>query len=414
MATNITISTGGTTTVVTVPEKQNTISVFQNQFTTAEQNKLAGIEAGATTDQVLTEGTNINVVESNGDYTINLDDSVSLSGTLSVTGGINGDVTGDVTGNLTGNVTGDVTGNVSGNAGTVTNGLYTTSSIGDLSDVSTSGIGDDNVLVSDGSGNFTPKSTFEAFLSSAAQYNTDVSGPLPGIGGDINGDGIVNTADLLAFLASFGTNINLDGYVKALFTTDGSFVDLQENNPLTQLDYNSQSSNGIANLKTLDLTAPTDSDNYGSFTWTHNAQNDTVDFLSGVNATDWHLDSKIILQDTCRIQVDLGTNFETWLAIYMHIVNEYPTDPDRTFTVNLGQISYVFESDGFIDIPPGVVSASMSLGNISNQEKFFVTSTANNQRPTNIKISLHAGCRNDQGNGHVKLKVTDFKFKISN
>jgi hypothetical protein len=414
MATNITISTGGTTTVVTVPEKQNTISVFQNQFTTAEQNKLAGIEAGATTDQALTGGTNVNVVESSGDYTINLDDSVSLSGTLSVTGGINGDVTGDVTGNLTGNVTGDVTGNVSGNAGTVTNGLYTTSSIGDLSDVSTSGIGDDNVLVSDGSGNFTPKSTFEAFLSSAAQYNTDVSGPLPGNDGDINGDGIVNTADLLAFLASFGTNINLDGYVKALFTTDGSFVDLQENNPLTQLDYNSQSSNGIANLKTLDLTAPTDSDNYGSFTWTHNAQNDTVDFLSGVNATDWHLDSKIILQDTCRIRVDLGTNTETWLAIYMHIVNEYPTDPDRTFTVNLGQISYVFESDGFIDIPPGVVSASMSLGNISNQEKFFVTSTANNQRPTNIKISLHAGCRNDQGNGHVKLKVTDFKFKISN
>jgi hypothetical protein len=414
MATNITISTGGTTTVVTVPEKQNTISVFQNQFTTAEQNKLAGIEAGATTDQALTGGTNVNVVESSGDYTINLDDSVSLSGTLSVTGGINGDVTGDVTGNLTGNVTGDVTGNVSGNAGTVTNGLYTTSSIGDLSDVSTSGIGDDNVLVSDGSGNFTPKSTFEAFLSSAAQYNTDVSGPLPGNDGDINGDGIVNTADLLAFLASFGTNINLDGYVKALFTTDGSFVDLQENNPITQLDYNSQSSNGIANLKTLDLTAPTDSDNYGSFTWTHNAQNDTVDFLSGVNATDWHLDSKIILQDTCRIRVDLGTNTETWLAIYMHIVNEYPTDPDRTFTVNLGQISYVFESDGFIDIPPGVVSASMSLGNISNQEKFFVTSTANNQRPTNIKISLHAGCRNDQGNGHVKLKVTDFKFKISN
>jgi len=413
MATNITISTGGTTTVVTVPEKQNTISVFQNQFTTAEQNKLAGIEAGATTDQVLTEGTNINVVESNGDYTINLDDSVSLSGTLSVTGGINGDVTGDVTGNLTGNVTGDVTGNVSGNAGTVTNGLYTTSSIGDLSDVSTSGIGDDNVLVSDGSGNFTPKSTFEAFLSSAAQYNTDVSGPLPGNDGDINGDGIVNTADLLAFLASFGTNINLDGYVKALFTTDGSFVDLQENNPLTQLDYNSQSSNGIANLKTLDLTAPTDSDNYGSFTWTHNAQNDTVDFLSGVNATDWHLDSKIIIQETSRIQVNLGADVTTWVAIYMHIVNEYSSDPDRTFTVLLGV--YNFESNGFIDLPTGVVNGNSSYNpSIQDQDKFFVTSTANNQRPTNIKISLHAGCRNDQGNGHVKLKVTDFKFKISN
>lgn len=453
MATNITISTGGTTTVVTVPEKQNIISVFQNQFATAEQNKLAGIEAGATTDQVLTGGANVTVVESSGDYTINLDDSVSLIGTLSVTGGIAGNVTGDLNGNVTGNVTGDltgnvtgnvtgdvagnltgdvtgdvtgnvtgnvignlegdVTGNVSGNAGTVTNGLYTTSGIGDLADVSTSGIGDDNVLVSDGSGNFTPKSTFEAFLSSAAQYNTDVSGPLPGNGGDINGDGIVTTADLLAFLTSFGTNVNLDGYVKALFTTDGSFVDLQENNTLTTGTYNGQSSAGVSNLKTLDLTAPTDSDNYGSFTWTHNAQNDTVDFLSGVNATDWHLDSKIIIQETSRIRVNLGADVTTWIAIYMHIVNEYPSDPDRTFTVLLG--IYNFESNGFIDLPTGVVNGNSSYNpSIQDQDKFFVTSTANNQRPRNIKISLHAGCPNTQENGYVNLKVTDFKFKISN
>ena len=77
-------------------------------------------------------------------------------------------------------------------------------------------------------------------------------------------------------------------------------------------------------------------------------------------------------------------------------------------------MSYVFESNGFIDIPPGFVSASLSLGNQSDQEKFFVKSTENEERPRNIKISLHAGCPNNQENGHVKLKVTDFKFKISN
>jgi hypothetical protein len=82
MATNITISTGGTTTVVTVPEVQNNVTVSRNEITSDERTKLAGIEAGATTDQALTGGTNVNVVESNGDYTINLDDSVSLSGTI--------------------------------------------------------------------------------------------------------------------------------------------------------------------------------------------------------------------------------------------------------------------------------------------------------------------------------------------
>ena len=414
MSTNITITTGGTTTAVTIPEVQNTVEVTYGNITKAEREKLAGIEDGATVNQNIVAGENLNGGGNGDEVTLNLNDTLSITGSMLSLGGFTGNLTGNVTGDVIGDLTGNVTGNVSGSAGSVLNGLTPSSSIGDLSDVSTSGIGDDNVLVSDGSGNFTPKSTFEAFLSSAAQYNTDVSGPLPGNDGDINGDGIVNTSDLLAFLASFGTNINLDGYVKALFTTDGSFVDLQENNPLHQGSYNAQSSQGIANLKTLDLTAPTDSDNYGSFTWTHSAQNDTVDFLSGVNATDWHLDSKIIIQDTSRIQVDLGADVTTWIAIYMHIVNEYPTDPDRTFTVNLGQMSYVFESNGFIDIPPGVVSASLSLGNQSDQEKFFVKSTENEERPRNIKISLHAGCPNNQENGHVKLKVTDFKFKISN
>ncbi len=50
MATNITISTGGTTTVVTVPETQNNVTVSRNQITTDERTKLAGIETGATAD----------------------------------------------------------------------------------------------------------------------------------------------------------------------------------------------------------------------------------------------------------------------------------------------------------------------------------------------------------------------------
>ena len=55
-------------------------------ITSAERNKLAGIEAGATTDQTLTGGTNISLSESSGDYTINLDNSIDLSGTLDVSG----------------------------------------------------------------------------------------------------------------------------------------------------------------------------------------------------------------------------------------------------------------------------------------------------------------------------------------
>ena len=84
---------------VSVPD--NSVIEVTPGITDAERNKLAGIDAGATADQVLTGGTNISLSESSGDYTINLDNSIDLSGTL--------DVSGDATldSNLT--VDGDIT-----------------------------------------------------------------------------------------------------------------------------------------------------------------------------------------------------------------------------------------------------------------------------------------------------------------
>lgn len=410
MATNITISTGGTTTVVTVPEVQNNVTVSRNEITSDERTKLAGIEAGATTDQTLTGGNNIIVSENGGDYTISLDDSVSLSGSLSVAGGING----SVTGSLNGNVTGDVDGNVSGNAGTVTNGIYTTSSIGDLSDVSTSGIGDDHVLVSDSNGNFTSKSTFEAFMSSAAQYDFASGGPLGLVEGDLDGDGFIGLSDLLAFLGAYGTSPSLNGYIFATFSTDGTSVDLQANNTLNnssnhwayQLDTN--------DLKTLDLTAPTNSGNYGVFNWVHNGQDNTIDLLGGQQSSYWHLDSNILIQQPSKLYVELGTNTTTNVAIYIHIVNEYENDPARSFTTRLK--NFTIETDGEIDLYDGSVVTGVAPNNsysIYNQTKFFVLSTPNNEHPKNIKISFHAGCPQHEPNSHVKVYFTNLKFKIT-
>ena len=53
------------------------------------------------------------------------------------TGAVVGNVTGNTAGTHTGDVIGNVTGNVTGNAGSVTNGVYTTSSINALVDVDT-------------------------------------------------------------------------------------------------------------------------------------------------------------------------------------------------------------------------------------------------------------------------------------
>jgi len=100
MATNITISTGGTTTVVNVPEVQNNITVSRNQITSAEREKISNMVTldGAQTisgAKTFTANTNLNgsltvitgSVLSTGSVTVsNQDLSVTGSGDFSVGG----------------------------------------------------------------------------------------------------------------------------------------------------------------------------------------------------------------------------------------------------------------------------------------------------------------------------------------
>ena len=89
MATNITISTGGTTTVVTVPETQNNVTVSKNQITSDERTKLAGIEASAD----VTDSTNVlaaGAVMTTGNQTIAGNKTFSGTTTLSGTNLISG------------------------------------------------------------------------------------------------------------------------------------------------------------------------------------------------------------------------------------------------------------------------------------------------------------------------------------
>jgi hypothetical protein len=87
MATNITITTGGTTTAVTIPEIQNTVEVTYGNITKAEREKLAGIDPGATVNQNIVAGTNLTGGGSGDEVTLNLDADVSIT-SLEASGGI--------------------------------------------------------------------------------------------------------------------------------------------------------------------------------------------------------------------------------------------------------------------------------------------------------------------------------------
>lgn len=95
MATNITITTGGTTTAVTIPEVQNTVEVTYGNITKAERDKLAGIETGATSDQSIITNDGLSGGASSGDVTLSVDNTVvrttgnqSIAGTKTFTGSL--------------------------------------------------------------------------------------------------------------------------------------------------------------------------------------------------------------------------------------------------------------------------------------------------------------------------------------
>ncbi len=106
-----------------------TISLSNNTITIGTQPTITANIVGNVTGNV--------TGNSNGIHTGNVTGNV----TGNLTGNSSGTHTGLVIGNVTGNLTGDTfglhTGNVIGNASTVTNGVYTTSSINALADVDT-------------------------------------------------------------------------------------------------------------------------------------------------------------------------------------------------------------------------------------------------------------------------------------
>lgn len=112
--------------IVVTRTDANTITISAPSFTGNVTGNLTGNVFGDVTGSVTGDTTGFHTGSVTGDVVGNL------------TGYVNGNVTGNVTGDLTGDSYGVHYGNVTGNAGTVTNGVYTTSSINALVDVNTS------------------------------------------------------------------------------------------------------------------------------------------------------------------------------------------------------------------------------------------------------------------------------------
>jgi len=124
-----------------------TLSLANNTITVNTQGTITANLTGNVAGNLTGNSTGTHTGPVVGNVTGNLTGNSTGTHTGPVVGNVTGNLTGDVYGNLlgnsvtatflVGNVVGNVTGNISGNANTVTNGVYTTSSINALADVQT-------------------------------------------------------------------------------------------------------------------------------------------------------------------------------------------------------------------------------------------------------------------------------------
>ncbi len=151
------IKFASTTNITVTRTNADTITLSSTEYNGDTFGTHTGLVIGNVTGNVTGDTFGLHTGDVDGNVTGNLTGDSNGTHTGPVLGNVTGDtfgfhtggVLGNVAGNLTGNssgthtgpvlgnVTGNVSGNVSGNAGTVTNGVYTTSSINALADVDT-------------------------------------------------------------------------------------------------------------------------------------------------------------------------------------------------------------------------------------------------------------------------------------
>ena len=185
-------------------------------------------------------GTNLTLSLANNTITVSTQGTITANLTGNVTGNLTGNSSGTHTGPVFGNLTGDVTGNtfgthngpVIGNAETVTNGVYTTSSINALADVDTvtTAPTSGQALAWNGS-TWTPQTIVAGVSKIIAGTNVTIS-PTDGLGQvTINSTGITDVFDLGSFQQNFNNplsylldqvGIDFGSFISpATFTIDG-------------------------------------------------------------------------------------------------------------------------------------------------------------------------------------------------
>ena len=298
--------------------------------------------------------------------------------------------------------------------------------INDLSDVNITSIADLQVLRYDStSSKFINKSAFDTFMAAAAAIAEDNGEPIPAAStGDLNGDGIVGTADLLLLLANFG---------ESLFDIDAaqtfiSFLNIASSTEI-DADYfvpNVETVTSVANnLNLLQLVASSDDNSVSPADWVVNATDDYIQFYT-TDSTEFN-DSfyanstapaffKIVDTENSpsTFKVTNSGVEDIEFAFYVKVVREYPNEEDEESLVKVSQAPFVTNAESLTTGGQVVHLAGSGDSSLTIPANVcFVESTANSEIPESIKLYFYVAVQDGENGDTFSGHLTNLHLKVT-
>lgn len=278
-----------------------------------------------------------------------------------------------------------------------------------LSDVDTTGVSEGDVLVSDASGNFSPSSAFDAFMTAAVSVSTGM--PMnPAVGGDLNGDGLVNTTDLLLFLANVGAspaagNTQIE-FVDIPISTgnNGQYINFFDGNQ-TYENYNTQTS--VSNLELLNIGDATTTTSISPYAWSVSNTDEHIrlSITSGSEFGEWFENSSISIESPSTIDINTfsaGGVSQVSFALYAEVTRHYSSFSSETDPPVMLK-DFVSVDDGEHDING---DSPVLIPDIGKKN-----SSTSAERPLRFSVKFYIGLADDDF-GAVQLAFKNLKLKV--
>lgn len=228
-------------------------------------------------------------------------------------------------------------------------------------------------------------------INSSSSINYSLGSP------DVNGDGIIGTADMLVLLAYYGNTVA---------DLNQTYIVTDSNEPLVSINLSSPDIlDSPSNLYTLNIPATASSaEIYQPWDWEASAANDYIRAydLFGDEAPLPFYERKLQVRSV-QLAVNKSVAVNVAVGIHIKVTKEYPTQSDIVTTHYVGQVLSTGEAGQEL----------LSLAD-NNDVLYNIYSPSNNEYPNAIKLQLQACANWNSGAVSVALKSFDIRMNPPN